>query len=234
MQRLNAALTPLPSGAYRAPVHLAPATFRERFVAESLIEEATDRPIQVGFGARPPAGCIAIHRAHPLPAVLAGTFLEQALDPPPDDTGLSVLPRTGAWVSDGVEEVTWLAVLRVRYKLNARGKFGPGFSMAEEATAIAFSALHQSRLAHGNGAFALLDHESLDLAPELQRDDIERGLSALPELKAQLDSYAAERAAALAEDHTRVRHSLGSRAQVQVEAVTPVDVIGFYVLMPSL
>ena len=234
MQRLNAALTPLASGAYRAPVHLAPETFRERFVAESLIEEAADRPIQVGFGARPPAGCIAIHRAHPLPAVLAETFLEQALDPPADPASLAVLPRTGAWESDDVDEVIWLALLRVRHKLNARGKFGPGFAMAEEAAAIAFSALHRSRRVEGDEAFALLDHESLDLSPELQRGEIERGLSALPELKAQLDAYAAERAAALAEDHTRVRHSLGSRAQVQVEAVTPVDIIGFYVLMPSL
>ena len=234
MQRLNAALTPLPSGAYRAPVHLTPETFRERFVAESLIEDATDRPIQVGFSARPPAGCITIHRAHSLPAVLAETFLEQALDPPPDETGLAVLPRTGAWECAGVEEVTWLALLRIRHKLNARGKLGPRFSMAEEAAAIAFSALYRSRRMVGDEAFALLDHESLDLSPELQRTEIESGLSALPGLAPQLRSYAAERAAALAEDHTRVRHSLGSRAQVQVEAITPVDVIGFYVLMPAL
>ena len=234
MQRLNAALTPLASGAYRAPVHLAPEAFRERFVAESLIEEAADKPIQIGFRARPPSGSIAIHRSHPLPTVLAETFLEQALDPPPDDTGIAVLPRSGAWESDGIDEVTWLAILRVRHKLNARGKFGPGFAMAEEAAAIAFSALHKERRVDGDTAFALLDHESLDLPSELQRAEIERGLLALPDLSRQLDAYAAERAAALAEDHTRVRHSLGSRAQVEVEAFTPVDVIGFYVLMPVL
>ena len=57
MQRLDAALTPLSSGAYRAPIHQTPETFRERFVAESLIEEATDKPIKIGFSARPPAGC---------------------------------------------------------------------------------------------------------------------------------------------------------------------------------
>ena len=234
MRRLNAALTPISASAYRAPVHLAPEVFRERFVAESLVEEATDQPIRVAFGPRPPAGCIAIHRAHPLPAVLAETFLEQALDPPPEDTGLAVLPRTGAWESDGVDEVTWLAILRVRHKLNARGKFGPGFSMAEEAAAIAFSALHRSRLADGDEAFALLEKDSLDLSVELRREEIERGLAALAELQAQLDAYAAERAAVLANDHTRVRQSLGSRAQVQVEPITPVDVIGFYALVPTL
>ena len=234
MQRLNAALVPLSSGAYRAPVHLAPATFRERFVAESLIEEATDKPIKIGFSARPPAGCLAIHRAHPLPTVLAETFLEQALDPSPADTSLAVLPRTGAWECTGVEEVTWLALLRIRYKLDTRGRLGPKFSMAEEAAAIAFSALSQSRLMAGDGAFALLDHESGDLSPEVARTEIERGLAALPSLATSLHTYATERAAALAKDHTRVRQALGSRAQVQVNATTPVDVIGFYVLMPAL
>ena len=53
-------------------------------------------------------------------------------------------------------------------------------------------------------------------------------------LTAELNSYAAERAEALADDHTRVRQALGSRAQVRVDAITPVDVIGFYVLMPAL
>ena len=235
MQRLNAALIPLSSGAYRAPVHLTPETFRERFAAESLIEEATDdRPIKIGFSVRPPAGCVAIHRAHPLPAVLAETFLEQALDPSPADTSLAVLPRTGAWECAGVEEVTWLALLRIRYKLDTHGKLGPKFSMAEEAAAIAFSARSQSRLGAGDEAFALLDHDSEDLSPELARSEIERGLAALPSLAAPLHAYAAEQAEALAKDHTRVRQALGSRAQVQVNAITPVDVIGFYVLMPVL
>ena len=49
-----------------------------------------------------------------------------------------------------------------------------------------------------------------------------------------LSAHAAERAQKLAEDHTRVRQALGSRAQVEVEAISPVDVIGFYVLMPAL
>jgi hypothetical protein len=49
-----------------------------------------------------------------------------------------------------------------------------------------------------------------------------------------LNDFAAERATALAADHSRVRQALGSRAGVRVEAVIPVDVIGLYVLMPPL
>jgi hypothetical protein len=56
----------------------------------------------------------------------------------------------------------------------------------------------------------------------------------LAALKPALNAYAAERATALATDHSRVRQALGSRAGVRVEAITPVDVIGLYVLMPRL
>ena len=234
MRRLNAALAPLSSGAYRAPVHLTPEAFRERFVAESLIEEASDKPIKVGFSARPPGGCIAVHRAHPLPGVLAETFLEQALDRGAPEDDLAALPRTGAWECAGVDEVTWLAILRIRHKLNARGKLGPRFSMAEEAAAIAFSASSQTRLLAGNDAFGLLEDDSDSVPEAFRQSEIERGLAALPSLEAKLNSYAAERAEQLADDHTRVCRALGSRAQVRVDAITPVDVIGFYVLVPAL
>ena len=234
MTRLNAALTPLSSGAYRAPVHLTPETFRERFVAESLIEEASDKPIKIGFSARPPAGCISVHRAHPLPGVLAETFLEQALGTFAPEDDLAALPRTGAWECAGVDEVTWLAILRIRHKLNARGKLGPRFSMAEEAAAIAFSASSQARSMAGDDAFGLLEHDSDSLPEAFRQSEIERGLAAVPSLEANLNFYAAERAEKLADDHTRVRQALGSRAQVRVDAITPVDVIGFYVLMPVL
>ena len=106
--------------------------------------------------------------------------------------------------------------------------------MAEEAAAIAFSATSRMRLLADDDAFGLLDHGSDSLTNTIKDSEIERGLAALPSLAAELNSYATERAEALADDHTRVRQALGSRARVRVEAITPVDVIGFYVLMPAL
>ena len=49
--------------------------------------------------------------------------------------------------------MTWLAILRIRHRLNARGKLGPNFSMAEEAAALAISATNQTRLLAGENAF---------------------------------------------------------------------------------
>ena len=152
------------------------------------------------------------------------TFLEQALDGFAQEDDLAALPRTGAWECAGVDDVTWLAILRIRHRLQARGKLGPRFSMAEEAAAIAFSAFNQTRSTDGDDAFALLDRDSGSLAEAIRRSEVERGLAALPSLAAEINAYATERAEKLADDHSRVRQALGSRAQVRVDAITPVDI----------
>ena len=64
------------------------------------------------------AAAHGLHRRAPRPpfaGVLAETFLEQALDQFAPDDDLAALPRTGAWECAGVEEVTWLAILRIRH-----------------------------------------------------------------------------------------------------------------------
>ena len=81
MMRLGAALVPQARGGYAAPLYLAPDVLKERFQAEGLLEEtASPKPLRIAFEARPRAGFLSIHRAHPLPSVLAETFLENALD----------------------------------------------------------------------------------------------------------------------------------------------------------
>jgi len=234
MKRLGQPLEPLKSGAYRVALHLVPDHIKERFIAESLIEDADVKPLKVGFSARPPSGTISVHRAHALPSVLAETFLEQALDEFADVDTLSTLPRLGAWETDAVDEVTWLALLRVRHRIDSRGKLGPKFAMAEESAAIAFSASSKFPVKWNEDAFALLDQDGQNLDNSTRQNQIERALNALAALQPALTQFAHERSEVLAGDHVRVRQALGSKGQVKVSAITPVDVIGFYVLMPGL
>ncbi|MGM0561144.1 MAG: DEAD/DEAH box helicase [Pseudomonadota bacterium] len=234
MTRLSAPLQERRQGGYLAPLHLVPETLRERFIAEGLLAPNQERPIPIAFSARPPENCQSIHRAHPLPGLLAESFLEQSLDSFAQADDPATLPRTGAWESEGVDEVTWLFLLRIRHRLQSRGRLGPQFTMAEEAAALALNAASGEIAARGDAAFALLDHEVGDLHGTLEQQQVEAALSALPQVEPQLSSFAQERATALAEDHTRVRQVLGSRAQVQVQAVTPTDVVGLYVLLPRL
>jgi ERCC4-related helicase len=230
--RLNAPLVKT-SGGYRAPLNLVPGLVRERLEAESLIESIeAPKPIPIAFEARPRAGYHSVHRAHPLPSILAETFLETALDPEAPATSPATLPRCGVWESDAAETVTALLLLRIRHRIDSRGKLGPQFAMAEEAAAIAFD--RTKRIADGQSAFALFESGSRDVPERVRDEQLKRAIMAIPTLMPTLELYGRERAAALADDHTRVRQALGSRASVKVEAVTPIDVIGVYVLMPRL
>jgi superfamily II DNA or RNA helicase len=234
MMRLGAALEPqMPTG-YRAPLRLLPENLKDRFVTESLMEEAVEKGLRIDFAARPPAGFVSVHRTHPLPAVLAETFLETALDPyaRPEDT--ATLPRSGIWETPAVDRVTWLLLLRIRHQLHSRGRLGPRFSMAEEAAAVVFDAATSKRLLQNDQAFALLDSDSADVPARIKEAELQRAFGGLDSLRQNLDTFAAERAAVLAEDHTRSRRALRSRADVKVEAVTPADIIGLYVLVPAL
>ena len=147
---------------------------------------------------------------------------------------MSTLPRLGAWETDAVDEVTWLALLRVRHRIDSRGKLGPKFAMAEESAAIAFSASSKQPLLWNTEAFALLDRDGENLDEASRRSQIERAINSLDSLQPALTQFAHERSEILARDHIRVRQALGSKGQVKVSAITPVDVIGFYVLMPGL
>lgn len=233
MMRLGAGLVTRPGG-YAAPLHLVPDVLKERFLAEGLLEEGKDKPLRIAFTARPPAGYISIHRAHPLPGILAESFLENALDPLSRGDGPATLPRCGVWECAAVDSVTALLLLRIRHRIDSRGRLGPKFSMAEEAAAIGFAGAPPIRTVAGKDAFALLDADSGNVPDRVRDTQLRRVLDSLAGLRPDLDAYAAERAQALAEDHSRVRQALGSRASVRVEAVTPVDVIGLYVLMPKL
>lgn len=237
LSRLGRAPQRLADGTWRASLSVDSPMLRERLIAEGLVDDVLEPPrARLAFGAKAPGGAIAVHRTHPLPGVLAETFLEEALEAGsgsgPGDP--AVLPRVGAWESAGVERVTHLFVLRLRHRLDSRGRLGaPRFQMAEEAAALALGK-SGAPLASGPDAFALLDADSTDLAEAVKAREIAAALELLPDRMQALNAYAANRAAQLAEDHSRVRRVLGSQAQVSVAPVEPVDVIGLYVLLPSL
>ncbi len=222
-------------GGFSAPLYLVPDILKERFQAEGILDEtASPKPLKIAFEARPRAGFLSIHRAHPLPGILAETFLENALDLQTKQDNPATLPRCGVWESEAVETVVTLLLLRIRHRIDSRGRLGPQFVMAEEAAAIAFDAGTGTGVLAGDAAFALLEAKSGNVPERVRDAQLAKAVAGLGSLTATLNAYAAERAGALAADHGRVRQALGSRAGVKVEAVLPVDVIGVYILMPRL
>jgi len=235
LTRLGRAPVSRPGGIWRVSLAVDSPMLRERLESEGLLDGGAEpRPLSLSFSPRAPAGVLSVHRTHPLPGVLAEAFLEEALEAAADDDDPAILPRVGAWEPAAVERLCTLYVLRLRHRIDSRGRLGPRFSMAEEAQAIALANRDGSRIAAGADAFAVLDAASGDVPDDRRRREVDAALTALDSRLPLLGAFADERAARLAEDHTRVRRALGSQAAVRVSAMKPVDVIGLYVLFPRL
>ena len=176
-----------------------------------------------------------VTRSHPLPATLADTLLEGALDP--RSSPLPPLGRVGAWPTSAVQIITIVFLLRLRFKLTSTAR-RDRMLLAEEAEAVAL-APDGSVAATGEAARALLEVQAAsDLAEPARERQVRTAIERVEAaIVGPIADYARARSDALTEDHARVRAADGRRgaaASVLVEPVLPADVIGLYVLVPAL
>jgi superfamily II DNA or RNA helicase len=227
MSRLDAPLEPEKKGTARAHLAALPAAVAERLAARGL-----EGSVRLAFEEPPPTGAEMVSRSHSLPATLAETLLEGALDP--GSSPVPSLGRAGAWPTAAVKTVATVALLRLRYKLTVHGR-RERLLLAEEAGALAWDATSTEITLRAEAARALLEHPATgNLAPAARQrvltQAIERVTTALD---GSIAAYARGRAQALAEDHARVRTAAAGTARVSVEPVLPPDIIGLYVLVPA-
>jgi hypothetical protein len=180
-----------------------------------------------------------VHRTHPLVATTAEMLFERALDPNASMRDPATLARCGAWQTNGVTLRTTIALLRLRHRLVPSD--GKPAMLAEEASALAWTGNERMALAaEGDAALALLDAKAeADLDHAIREQRLTLALSRLDELTGDIEAHAAKRAAQLGEDHERVRAAtMRDRrtrvSRVTVDPVTPVDIIGLYILIPDI
>jgi hypothetical protein len=231
LQRLKAPLEPGRGGEMKLSVPSLPPA-----IAERLVARGQRGVVQISF-AEAGVKSQQVTRSHPLTSILADALLEGALDPL--SSLLPPLGRVGAWPTTAVQVVTTVVLLRLRFKLTPQTRRGR-LLLAEEAEAIAL-APDGSLLATGDAARALLEAgASSDLAaPARERErQIQLALVRIAAaMSGAIADHAGVRAAALAEDHERVRAAdarRGAGASVLVEPVLPPDVVGVFVLVPAL
>ena len=225
LRRLGAPLD-RQGASFIAPLAAVEPVVRERLEAEDLAHS-----VRVSF-IQNPGRAVYVHRAHPLTAILAETLFERALtggDPDP-----ATLPRAGVWTTKAVAVATTVALLRIRHRLTTRRRGRSDTLLVEEAGAIAWRGVSSAAVcATGAEALALLDQPTEATPPEpVVRRLLEAAKTRLIEQRTDLDKHAAERARVLGKDHDRVRAAARASGASEVEAVTPVDVIGLYVLLP--
>jgi hypothetical protein len=227
MSRLDAALQPASHQTMRAHLDALPDAVAERLEARGL-----EGSLRLAFEEPPPAGAEMVGRSHPLPATLAETLLEGALDP--GSSPVPSLGRTGAWPTPAVKTMTTVALLRLRYKLTIHGR-RERLLLAEEAGALAWHVGSVDVALKGEAARALIEAPAsgdltLSARQRLLTQAIERITAALD---SEIVVYARERSQSLGENHARVRAAASGSVRVSVEPVLPPDIIGLYVLVPA-
>lgn len=177
-----------------------------------------------------PSGTALLTRTHPLTATLAEALVEASLDP--ESLSNLGIGRVGAWPTAAVQQMTRVALLRIRFKLTVHAR-KEQLLLAEEAALVA---IQGGRIvAIGEAARELLNTPATaDLAPIARDRFIANAKEDLPGLlSGPIAEFARARAEELMQDHARLRAAAGSASRVTVEAVLPPDAIGLFVLMPG-
>ncbi|MCA2435524.1 DEAD/DEAH box helicase [Rhizobium leguminosarum] len=208
-----------------AHVHALEASLRGRLNQRNLTGS-----VRLAMVEPAPSGTALLTRTHPLTATLAEALVEASLDPEAL-SGLGI-GRVGAWPTTAVEQMTRVALLRIRFKLTIHAR-KERLLLAEEAALVAMQG--GKIVASGEAARALLNMPAAaDLATSARDRFISKAQEDLPGLLAgPLAEFVGSRADELMGDHARLRTAAGSASRVTVEAVLPPDVIGLFVLMPS-
>jgi len=208
-----------------AHVHALEAGLKERLAQRNLTGS-----VRLAMTEPAPSGTALLTRTHPLTATLAEALVEASLDPEAL-SGLGI-GRVGAWPTSVVQQMTRLALLRIRFKLTVHAR-KERLLLAEEAALVAIKG--GRIVAAGEAARELLNTPAdADLAPSARDRFIAKAKEDLPSLlNGPLAEFVRSRAEELMQDHARLRAAAGSASRVTVEAVLPPDVIGLFVLMPS-
>ncbi|MGB4343590.1 MAG: helicase-related protein [Moraxellaceae bacterium] len=214
--RLNAPLEKARNNHFRfLPQHL-PEALRLRLADEGIV-----KPVLLNFN--------ELHRSHPLVSVLAEHLLETSLA---GETGIAA--RCAATLTDAVEVVTTVYLLRLRHQLSYVRRREPFQMMAEETVALAVAGRSNPQWLEGEAVARLLECVPTGNLPvEAMQREISTSMEFLDAHPQQLQALAEQRAQTLLADHQRVREAARDVGQYSVSACLPVDVMGVYVLLPD-
>ena len=214
--RLNSPLEPIKNQQYRfLPQHL-PEALRLR-----LADEGIEKPLLLNFN--------ELHRSHPLVSVLAEHLLETSLS-----GEQAVAARCAVTLTDAVEVVTTVYLLRLRHQLGYVRRRKPFQIMAEETVALGVVGRSNPQWLQDESVAQLLAcTPSGNLPVSTVQREISTALEFIDTHPQQLQALAQRRAEILLADHRRVREAARDVGEYSVNACLPVDVIGVYVLLPD-
>ncbi len=230
--RYGTGITPTRHGV-RARLTALPPEVQERLAVDGL-----RGTLAIDFAHPSASRCRFVHRSHPLVSTLAESLLERTLAAAPDEATEpepAVLGRAGAWVSPAVTRQTVVVLLRMRHQLLIAREGKTTQLLVEEAGALAWVGSDAPELLEGDAALALLLPAPVGDLPAVARTRrLTQGLLSLDARRPEIVAYAKRRAVQLAVDHRGVRDASDARGTYTPRALEPVDVIGYYLLLPPV
>jgi len=169
-------------------------------------------------------------RSHPFVAGLASYVLDTALDPLRNGPAA----RCGVIRTDAVSQRTTLLVTRVRFDIHI-GSSGSQL-LAEEADVRAFTGAPDSAkwLSPIDTEQLMSANPAANVSPQQALEVINDTLSSIAVVLPALDQFAEEAADRLLASHNQARTAVRMRTNAdRVEAKSPVDLLGVYVLLPN-
>jgi len=206
---------------HRLPTQHLPEALRQRLADEGLVPGSAKPTLSLNFA--------ELHRSHPLVSVLADHLIETALQ-----GESAITARCAATLTNGVDMVTTVYLLRLRHQLGYVRRRQPFQMMAEETVALAVKGRSNPEWLSMDATAQLLEClPTGNLPPEAMTREVSQALNFLQAHPERLQALAHERAQTLLADHRRVREAARDVGQYSVAPCLPVDVIGVYVLLPD-
>ena len=229
--RLGAPLESARRQTHRLHTQHLPEALRQRLSDEGLVPEGATRAAHTTLV----LDFAELHRSHPLVSVLADHLLENALQSGDDaPAAASITARCAATITDAVDVVTTVVLLRLRHQLGYVRRRQPYQMMAEETVALAVKGRSNPEWLSDDTTAQLLECvPTANLPREAMAREVAQALQFLAQHPQQLNALAQARAQTLLADHRRVREAARDVGQYSVAPCLPVDVMGVYVLLPD-
>ena len=229
--RLGAPLEAARRQTHRLHTQHLPEALRQRLADEGLVPEGATRAAHTTLV----LDFAELHRSHPLVSVLADHLLENALQSGEDAApAASITARCAATITDAVDVVTTVVLLRLRHQLGYVRRRQPYQMMAEETVALAVKGRSNPEWLSDDTTAQLLECvPTANLPQGAMAREVAQALQFLAQHPQQLNALAQERAQTLLADHRRVREAARDVGQYSVSPCLPVDVMGVYVLLPD-
>jgi superfamily II DNA or RNA helicase len=211
--------------------HMLPTEYLPNALKERLIIKGLPSNPVLTSRFPPKKGTYYINRSHPLVSSIAEYFVEKAIT----ESEPELVSRCGAIFSDKIKFITNIFILRLRYNLVfARRKTNYPI-LTEEILTVALFEFDNPEFVIGETVRNLIETAlpSKNMPTAARERFILRAKDKAKNLETEFDSLINQKAEELLEDHRRIRDASDAQGRYHVEPITPADIIGIFVLVPS-